>query len=89
MGTDVYTLNIALPKAWPQVEMGIYFRYPGSEPPRGDAQLLPGRGDPVLTSSRCLVLTRGSVWVGFGSASVQQPHSSAFALWGVPFLDSD
>ena len=46
MGIDVYTLNIALAKAWPQVEMGIYFRYPGSQPPRGGAQLLPGWGGP-------------------------------------------
>ena len=49
MGIDVYTLNIALAKAWPQVEMGIYFRYPGSQPPRGGAQLLPGWGGPADT----------------------------------------
>ena len=69
--TDIYTLSVALPKAQPQVGMcvlGIYFRYPGSEPPRGGAQLLPGfcqrqaTGALVLTPSPCLVLTLGSGW---------------------------
>ena len=71
MDTDIYTLSVALPKAQPQVGMcvlGIYFRYPGSEPPRGGAQLLPGfcqrqaTGALVLTPSPCLVLTLGSGW---------------------------
>lgn len=71
MGTDICSLHAALPKARPQVEMcvlGIYFQYPGSEPPRGGVQLLPGfcrpqaTGALVLTPSPCLVLTRGSGW---------------------------
>lgn len=48
--------------------LGIYFLYPGSEPLRGGAQLLPdvcppqATGALVLTPSPRLVLTRGSGW---------------------------